>query len=151
MAVETKVIERVITIDAAPDIVFRLLTDPVQYVRWKGRLAELEPRPDGTFRVEFPSTKDIAAGKYVEVVTNRRVVFTWGWEGNEMVPPGSSTVEIDLKPMGSGTQLRLVHRGLPQEAVASHSEGWDFFLPRLTDVAEGRPAREAPQGKASTT
>jgi uncharacterized protein YndB with AHSA1/START domain len=151
MALDTKVIERVITIDASPDIVFRLLTDPVQYVRWKGRLAELEPRPDGVFRVEFPSTKDIAAGKYVEVVHDRRVVFTWGWEGNEMVPPGSSTVEIDLQPMGSGTRLRLVHRGLPQEAIASHTEGWDYFLPRLTDVAEGRPAREAPQGTATTT
>ena len=151
MALDTKVIERVITIDASPDIVFRLLTDPVQYVRWKGRLAELEPRPDGTFRVEFGSAKDIAAGKYVEVVRDRRVVFTWGWEGNEAVPPGSSTVEIDLQPMGSGTRLRLVHRGLPQQAIASHSEGWDYFLPRLTDVAEGRPAREAPQGTATTT
>jgi len=144
MAVDTKVIEREITIDAPPETVFRLLTDPVQYVRWKGRLAELEPRPDGAFRVVFASAKDIVAGKYIEVVRDRRVVFTWGWEGNEMVPPGSSTVEIDLQPMGSGTRLRLVHRGLPQEAIASHTQGWDYFLPRLTDVAEGRPAREAP-------
>src|SRR5437870_7104952 len=89
MAVDTKVIERVITIDAPPETVFRLLTDPVQYVRWKGTLAELEPRPGGRFRVEFASSKDVAAGKYVEVIPGRRVVFTWGWEGNEMVPPGS--------------------------------------------------------------
>jgi uncharacterized protein YndB with AHSA1/START domain len=143
MAVETKVIERVITIDAPPETVFRLLTDPVQYVRWKGKLAELEPRPGGRFRVEFGSGKEIAAGKYVEIVPSRRVVFTWGWEGNEMVPPGSSTVEIDLAPVGTGTRLRLIHRGLPDQAVASHTEGWDYFLPRLEDVAEGRTAREA--------
>src|SRR5438445_13085775 len=91
MAVETKVIERVITIDAPPETVFRLLTDPAQYVRWKGKLAELEPQPGGKFRVEFASTKDIAAGKYVEVIRDRRVVFTWGWEGNEMVQPGTIT------------------------------------------------------------
>ena len=151
MVLDTKVIERVITIDASPETVFRLLTDPVQYVRWKGSLAELEPRRGGGFRVEFGSAKDIAAGKYVEVVRDRRVVFTWGWEGNEMVPPGSSTVEIDLQPMGSGTRLRLVHRGLPQEAIASHTEGWDYFLPRLTDVAEGRPAREAAQATDAKT
>jgi uncharacterized protein YndB with AHSA1/START domain len=144
MAVDTKVIERVITIDAPPETVFRLLTDPVQYVRWKGKLAELEPRPGGKYRIEFPSTKDIAAGKYVEVIPNRRVVFTWGWEGNDAVPPGSSTVEIDLTPFGTGTRLRLVHRGLPQEAIASHTEGWDYFLPRLEDVGAGRPPREAP-------
>jgi len=49
-----------------------------------------------------------------------------------------STVEIDLERRGSGTRLRLVHRGLSAEARASHSEGWDYFLPRLIDVAEGR-------------
>lgn len=144
MAIDTKVIERVIRIEASPEIVFRLLTDPIQYVRWKGKLAELEPRPGGNFRVEFASTKDIAAGKYVEIVPNRRVVFTWGWEGNDHVPPGASTVEIDLAPEGSGTRLRLVHRGLPEDAVPTHVEGWDYFLPRLIDVAEGREPRQAP-------
>jgi uncharacterized protein YndB with AHSA1/START domain len=144
MAVDTKVIERVITIAAPPETVFRLLTDPVQYVRWKGKLAELEPRPGGKFRVEFANTKDIVAGRFVEVVPGRRVVFTWGWEGNEHVPPGMSRVEIDLAPEGAGTRLRLVHRGLPDDALASHTQGWDYFLPRLEDVAEGRQPREAP-------
>ncbi|TMC69272.1 MAG: SRPBCC domain-containing protein, partial [Chloroflexi bacterium] len=68
MAVDTKVIEREITIAASPETVFRLLTDPVQYVRWKGKLAELEPRPGGKIRVEFANSKDIVAGKFVEVV-----------------------------------------------------------------------------------
>lgn len=145
MAVDTKVIERVVTINAPPETVFRLLTDPVQYVRWKGKLAELEPRPGGKFRVEFASTKDIVAGRFVEVIPGRRVVFTWGWEGSEVVPAGTSTVEIDLEPEGTGTRLRLVHRGLPEGAIASHAEGWDYFLPRLEDVAEGREPREAEQ------
>jgi uncharacterized protein YndB with AHSA1/START domain len=142
MAIDTKVIERTITIGASPETVFRLLTDPSQYVRWKGTIAELEPRPGGTFRVQFADQKQVASGRYVEVVPNRRVVFTWGWEGDSMVPPGSSTVEIDLEPTGSGTRLRLVHRGLPDAGVAQHAEGWDFFLGRLEDVAEGRPPRE---------
>ena len=34
MAVDTRVIERTITIEASPETVFRLLTDPVEYVRW---------------------------------------------------------------------------------------------------------------------
>ena len=142
MAVDTRVIERTIEIQAPPEIVFRLLTDPAEYVRWKGRIAELEPTKGGNFRVQFADPKQIASGRYVEVVPNRRVVFTWGWEGDAMVPPGSSTVEIDIEPTGRGTRLRLVHRGLPEEGVEQHSAGWDFFLSRLGDVAEGRPARE---------
>ena len=138
---DADVIERVIDIAASPETVFTLLTDPVEYVKWKGRLADLDPRPGGRFHVTFKDTA--VRGEYVEVVKDRRVVFTWGWEGNEMVPPGSSTVEIDLEPTGSGTRLRLVHRGLPDGAVTSHTEGWDYFLPRLVDVAAGREPREA--------
>ncbi len=140
MSLDTKAIEKVVRIDARPETVYRLLTDPTEYVRWKGKLAEFEPRPNGKFRVDFKNDKDIVAGRFVEVIPGRRVVFTWGWEGNDAVPPDSSTVEIDLEPDGQGTRLRLVHRGLPEGAIASHAEGWDYFLPRLTNVAEGREA-----------
>jgi uncharacterized protein YndB with AHSA1/START domain len=140
VTVDTKVIEKVIRIAARPETVFRLLIDPKEYVRWKGKLAEFEPHPGGKFRVDFMNDKDVVDGKYVEVVPSRRLVFTWGWEGSQIVPPGSSTVEIDLEPDGQGTRLRLVHRGLPEPAIPTHTEGWDFFLPRLTNVAEGRDA-----------
>ncbi|HET6701100.1 MAG TPA: SRPBCC domain-containing protein [Gemmatimonadaceae bacterium] len=139
MTVDTKAIEKVITIAARPETVFRLLTDPSEYVRWKGKLAQLEPRAGGTFHVDFMNDKDVVDGKFVEVIPSRRVVFTWGWKDNPIVPPGSSTVEIDLEPDGQGTRLRLVHRGLPEQAIPTHAEGWDYFLPRLTSVAEGRP------------
>ena len=140
MSVDSSVIERVITIDAPRETVFRLLTDGREWVRWKGERAELEPRPGGLFRVIFPNHTDIVSGRFVEVDAPRRVVFTWGWENSEHVPPGTSRVEIDLEPVGSGTRVRLVHTGLPMPAIARHAEGWDFFLPRLVAVAEGRLA-----------
>ena len=139
MSVDAPVIERVITIQAAPETVFRLLTDSREYAKWKGQRAELDARPGGIFRVIFPQPASVVAGKFIELIPSRRVVFSWGWEGNEHVPPGSSRVEIDLEPVGSGTRVRLVHRDLPVPAMAEHAEGWDFFLPRLTAVAEGRP------------
>jgi uncharacterized protein YndB with AHSA1/START domain len=137
MSPDVGVIERVIDIAASPETVFTLLTDPVEYVKWKGRAAELDPRAGGAFHVSF---KDAAVrGEYVEVIPNRRVVFTWGWETpGAAVGPGGSIVEIELEPRGAGTRLRLVHRGLPVAELASHTEGWDYFLPRLTAVAEGR-------------
>ena len=138
MSVDTKVIERVITIAAKPETVFHLLTDRAEYVRWKGREAQLDARPGGIFKVIFANGTDIVSGRFVEVVPSRRVVFTWGWENSPFVPPGRSTVEIDLEPEGDGTRLRLVHRDLPAESLAGHTEGWDYFLPRLTAVAEGR-------------
>jgi uncharacterized protein YndB with AHSA1/START domain len=138
VSVDTKVIERVITIAARPETVYRLITDESEYVKWKGQRAELDAKPNGMFKVLFPNGTDIVSGRFVELIPPRRVVFTWGWENNAVVPPGSSTVEIDLEPAGSGTRLRLVHRGLPPEGLAEHTEGWDYFLPRLAAVAEGR-------------
>ena len=137
MSTDVDVIERVIDIAATPETVFALLTDPVEYVKWKGRAAQLEPRAGGAFHVSF---KDAAVrGEYVEVIPNRRVVFTWGWDApGAAVGPGGSIVEIELEPRGSGTRLHLVHRGLPAAEVASHTAGWDYFLPRLTSIAEGR-------------
>ncbi len=133
--VDVSVIRREVRIAAPAKIVFSYLTDPHKYVLWKGHRAELDPRPGGIFRVEFGNGTDVVRGEFVEVVPGRRVVFTWGWEGSAAVPPGASVVEIDLEPSGSGTLLRLVHRGLPLPAVAKHTEGWDRYLPRLARVA----------------
>jgi uncharacterized protein YndB with AHSA1/START domain len=134
---EATVIEREVRISASPETVFAFFTDPQKYVRWKGRHAELDPRPGGLFRVEFEA-KDVARGEFLEIEPYRRIVFTWGWEGEgHPIPPGSSTVEVTLVPDGDATVVRLVHHGLPEAAIPRHAEGWDLFLPRLVDaVAE---------------
>src|SRR5690349_14190218 len=101
------IITQEIRIAAHPETVFAFLTDPEKILRWKGKTAEVDPRPGGIYRVDITG-RDVARGEYVEVVPHRRVVFTWGWEGaGNPVPPGSSTVEITLMPDGDGTILRL--------------------------------------------
>jgi uncharacterized protein YndB with AHSA1/START domain len=84
------VVEREIRIAARPETVFDFFVDPEKMVRWKGRRAELDPRPGGVYRVDI-NDQAIARGEYVEIDAPNRVVFTWGWEGNGIpVPPGSS-------------------------------------------------------------
>jgi uncharacterized protein YndB with AHSA1/START domain len=124
-----------IRIDAPPEAVFPFFTDPELYARWKGRSAELEPAPGGVYRVEIDGA-NVVRGEFVELDPPRRVVFTWGWEGGPL-PPGSTTVEVELTADGEGTLLRLTHRGLPEEAQGEHAAGWDHFLPRLATLAAG--------------
>src|SRR5271163_2019364 len=51
---------------------------------------------------------------------------------SDVVPPGSSLVEIDLIEQPDGTLLRLTHTGLPNaEQCAGHAEGWAHYLGRL--------------------
>jgi uncharacterized protein YndB with AHSA1/START domain len=126
-----------IYIDAPPSVVFKFLTDPKKMTRWMGLRAEIDPRPGGIYRVE-PNGRDVIRGEYLEVVTDSRVVFTWGFEGGGYkVQAGSSRVEIDLTPEGKGTRLRLTHRELPPEARAGHDGGWSHYLARLKTVSEG--------------
>ena len=68
-----------------------------------------------------------------------RLAYSFGWDGSEVVPPGSSLVEIDLLDQPpDGTLLRLTHTGLPNAAqCAGHAEGWANYLGRLAVVAAG--------------
>jgi uncharacterized protein YndB with AHSA1/START domain len=121
------------TIKARPATVFSFFTDPDRWLSWQGVAAEIDPRPGGVFRVNVRGD-GWASGLFVAVEPNDRIVFTWGWEREDMlVPPGSSTVEITLLAVdGDSTLLTLVHRGLPPPMVDAHREGWQHYLDRLT-------------------
>lgn len=127
-----------IRIAASPETVFDFFTDPDKMIQWMGRSAELDPRSGGTLRCDI-NGRDIARGEYVAVERPDRIVFTWGWEGEEpTVAPGGSTVEVLLTRDGEGTQLRLIHSDLPSaESAENHSQGWRHYAERLTVVAAG--------------
>ena len=138
---ETLAVERELAIDASPETVWQFLVDPDTATRWMGQTASFDARPGGEYRVGvIPG--HTASGEFVELDPPRRLVFTWGWEpgedGPNPVPPGSSTIEIELTPDGDGTKLRFTHRDLPtDEAAASHGHGWDHYLERLEIAAAG--------------
>jgi uncharacterized protein YndB with AHSA1/START domain len=134
---ESVSVEREIAIAASPETVWELLVDPIQAIRWMGQEATFDVRPGGEYRVAvIPG--HTASGQFVEVDRPRRLVHTWGWEGESGVPPGSSTVEYELIPNGEGTLLRFTHRDLPNaEAAESHGHGWDHYLERITIAAAG--------------
>jgi uncharacterized protein YndB with AHSA1/START domain len=125
-----------VRIEAAPETVFALLTDPIQMQTWLAERVEADARPGGIFRISEPTGTSIE-GSYQEVVPVRKVVFSWG--GVEGVNPGESTVEFLLEPDGEGTVLRLRHYRLPGPAVEPHRQGWvQSGLGKLKDAAEGR-------------
>jgi len=140
-AAERVAVEREIEIAASPETVWSYLVDPVKAHRWWGRAISLDLRPGGALRVEV-TMGSVASGVVLEVDPPRRLVYTWGWEvgggGPELVPPGSSTVEIELVPSGEATTVRLVHRDLPgPESAEAHAQGWEHYLSRLATAAAG--------------
>lgn len=128
---------REVVMDASPATIFPFLTDPTQHVQWLGTEAELDPRVGGVYRVNIQG-RHPAVGDFVEVVPDRKVVFTFGWdEPDHPIPARSTEVEITLTPDGDKTRVRFVHRGLPADAVDDHTQGWDHYLDRLAVVVAG--------------
>jgi len=138
----SKPIEREVRIAAPPATVYRYFVDPERMVQWMSNRAEIDPRPGGRIRLDYDGF-DVMRGEFVELVPDRRVVFTWGWETlGDNVPAGASRVEVTLTPDGEGTLLRLVHSGLPAGASEGHATGWDSFLGNLGSAARtGRRAQ----------
>lgn len=129
-------IEQEVAIDAPADFVFRFFTEPERHTAWLGVRAELDPRPGGIYRCVV-NAKSTVLGEYVEVHPHDRVVFTWGFEGSDSLPPGSSTVSVTLLAEGRRTVVRLVHRGLPHPMIEMHDLGWTGYLGDLKVAASG--------------
>jgi uncharacterized protein YndB with AHSA1/START domain len=130
-------------IAARPSIVFDALTTPDGIACWWGPdggpvlLAETEIRVGGRFRVRFrmlDGTEHESSGRYVEVDKPSRLVMTWRWtQGGDPGEAGEeSRVEVDLRPIDTGTELTSTHSRLRTQASrASHEQGWNGALDKL--------------------
>jgi uncharacterized protein YndB with AHSA1/START domain len=135
---EPLVVRREVQIAAPPATVFAFLTDPQKILRWMGTEATMEPHPGGLYLVNVTG-KDVARGRFTEVIPVHRLAYSFGWdEHDKNVPPGSSLIEIDLIDEANGTLLRMTHSGLPDAAsCTSHDKGWTHYFARLAQAASG--------------
>src|SRR5258708_37646038 len=107
LMIETLIVQREVQIAAPPATVFAFLTDPEKILRWMGTEATMEPHPGGLYLVNVTG-KDVARGKFTEVVPVHRLAYSVGWDEREDVPPGSRLIQRDLidhEP--AGRRLRI--------------------------------------------
>ena len=76
-------------IKARREKVFEAWTRPEIIQQWMGpgpvtvTRVPADAKVGGSYRIEMDNagTKYVTFGEYLEVVPNRKLVFTWGWEG----------------------------------------------------------------------
>jgi uncharacterized protein YndB with AHSA1/START domain len=138
-------IEREIVIDAPVDVVWRIVTEPREIVRWFSDEAEIELRVGGAGRLKFRNSGD-SYQLQVEVVEPPHR-FVWRWvqpEGEIARQDNSMLVEFTLRAEGAGTRLRVVESGFDHvdwsderkaKYADNHTRGWHTILDRLRDYA----------------
>ena len=124
-----------------PTEVYEYFTQAEAMVQWMGQSASLDPRAGGEFAVDVNGVA--VRGRYLELEPPNRLVISWGFSGSDVLPPGTSTVEIRLRPEGGGTRVEIAHSGLTRTEAKEHVAGWHRFLGHLAAVVS---AAEANQG-----
>ena len=130
---------------APPQRVFDAWTTEDVIKRWFApndemtvEVVDLDPTPGGRYRIKMchqGGNVHTVGGTYHEVDRPNRIVMSWKWEGEEMGNMGESTITVDFSAIEGGTELRLVHEGLPnEEAAAAHGHGWNGCTWRLERV-----------------
>jgi uncharacterized protein YndB with AHSA1/START domain len=140
-----------IFIAAPPMRIFEALTDPRQVMTWwtsencQIEKFDLEPRHGGKWVYESAKTRlDVngvsrfhCAGEIIEYDPPRLLAYTWiaNWHDD----PGRRTVvRYELTAEEGGTQVKITHSGLIQEAAAhkDYSGGWSGVLKNLKRFVE---------------
>jgi uncharacterized protein YndB with AHSA1/START domain len=121
--------------------VYAAWTDPAQLKQWFGPenvqthdfIADV--RVGGKFRWDLTSSEGeriAVGGEYRELRRGRKIVFTWQWEDDEAWENNVSVVTVELTDRDGGTELRLTHERLPNEASRDgHTRGWNSALDKL--------------------
>ena len=92
--------------DADPSDVWRALTEPESMGEWLGRPVELTLEPGAEGTIGDGEDGDEAVVLVVEEVDDqRRLVFRWA-----SATEAPTVVELDLRPIRSGTHLTIVER-----------------------------------------
>ena len=127
-------LERTVLIAAERSTVFRFFTDSARFAAWWGTGSRIEPRPGGAVHILHPGGV-VSSGEVVEIEPDRRIVFTYGFESGQPIPPGASLVTITLAQEPLGTRLHLRHELPSASARDEHVQGWRYQLALFANVA----------------
>jgi uncharacterized protein YndB with AHSA1/START domain len=136
-------LERLIA--APPERLFALWTDPEQVVRWwwpescQLPSSDFDVRPGGEWRTTVQTAdgqRKTVSGVYRAVEPPRRLVFTWGWLGDDGTRGHETEVTITFEPVPGGTRLVLLHQSFEsKERRDAHGRGWSSSFDRLARAA----------------
>jgi uncharacterized protein YndB with AHSA1/START domain len=128
---------------ASRERLFQAWTDPKMFAVWFGpagvvlESCELDARVGGAWRLLGTSNgvPRAVSGKYLEVISPERLVFTWAWhqDGTFNTPREHETeVRLVFKSVGDRTEMTLTHGPFrDRTGVENHDRGWTGSFGKL--------------------
>lgn len=124
---------------APPELVFRAWLEPDVVGRWLFATASepmtdvhIDARVGGAFRLAA-GQNGAHAGRYVEIVPYRRLVFTLAAGGRR----GAVTrVTAEISPRKAGCELALTHEDVPPERAGETEARWTGILYGLGETLD---------------
>ncbi|GHP01066.1 hypothetical protein KSF_111130 [Reticulibacter mediterranei] len=131
---DTRTITKEQFIKAAPERVFKALTEKQDLERWFVPKADIELKPGGTFRIEMaPGIGE--HGKVKEVKPFQLFSFTW-----EALSPTPTTLTFELTKEKDGTLVIFTHSDIGEgegwEVYTTINKAWDAHLKDITSWIE---------------
>jgi uncharacterized protein YndB with AHSA1/START domain len=144
-------IERELHIQAAPDVVYDVLSSPEHIREWWGADSDFDAVPGGAGDLVWgdPNTPEAHVVPFSVVEADRPRRFVFRWVPDPKIPDKSLLVTFELAPAGEGTTLRLTESGFREmgweaavleEIYEDHVKGWAHHLGDLAEYA-GRLVR----------
>lgn len=97
---------------------------------------EVDFRVGGKYKLEFKNHKVSNWGEFLEIIPNKKVVFSW-CQGFGVDQTPDTRVTIELFPEGKKTKLVLEHKGFKDQATLDdHTQGWNGGISDLTGELE---------------
>lgn len=122
------------------DKVFEAWTDPAALRKWfcNHGEADFNVKEGGSFTTEVmcdTKGKCVLMGGYLEVVKNKKIVFSWQWQDEPLSLAGETIVTVEFIDLGDSTEIRLTQSGFANEDFRnSHIEGWNAALDRIENL-----------------
>jgi len=126
-----KTIKQRVKFKADPATVYDLLADSRKHTAFAGRRASISRKVGGTFSLGESDGESDVSGINVDLVPGRRIVQAWR---HRRFPEGIfSMAAVTLTPTpDGGTQLVLVHRGVPKDLIPETEQAWrDQYWSRI--------------------
>ncbi|MEM7118725.1 MAG: SRPBCC domain-containing protein [Chloroflexota bacterium] len=119
-----------VPIEATPQTVFDVLTNPAELRRWIAYEAEVELREGGRFDIGWGHGGPV---KILELMPNEKIVYSWSaWERDP-----ETVTAWSLAESGGKTHLTLVHSGFTDERNNEDLQaGWLNFMGWVRSIAE---------------